>query len=93
MELQTEDRETAGDIVVIGAGPAGLTAAYQLGKHMAGMPSCWRPTRWSAGSPRTAASMTGVSTSVATASLRRSDRFGSSGTRFFPTRISCFDRG
>ena len=33
MELQTEDRETAGDIVVIGAGPAGLTAAYQLGKH------------------------------------------------------------
>ena len=57
--------------VVIGAGPAGLTAAYQLGQARRRRSRCSRPTTSSAASAGPSSATAGASTSAATASSPR----------------------
>ena len=73
--------------VVIGAGPAGLTAAYELGKrdHKAVVLEADDVV---GGILARRESATGDSTSAGTASSPRSRRCGSCGTKFLPTKIS-----
>jgi len=72
------------NVVVIGAGPAGLTAAYQLGKE--GVDALVLEAD-------TVGATDGASTSVVTASSRRSRRWKTSGTRFSPKATSYCARG
>ena len=58
-------------VVIIGAGPAGLTAAYQLSKSGHRVARSSSPTPSSAGSAARSNATAGVSTSAATASSRR----------------------
>ena len=61
----------APQVVVIGAGPAGLTAAYELASTASAAPSS-RPTTSSAASAAPSSATAGASTSAATASSPRS---------------------
>ena len=79
----------AGEVVIIGAGPAGLTAAYELAQARASRRRSSRPTRSSAASAAPSSATAGASTSAATASSPRCPRSRTSGTRSCPTRTSC----
>ena len=76
----------SGEIVVIGAGPAGLTAAYELSKHDRTEPSS-NPTTWSAALRARSTTRATVSTSAATASSPRSGRSKTSGARCSATML------
>ena len=93
MSIAQGDARSGDPVVVIGAGPAGLTAAYELVK--AGDPVVVAEADDVVGgiSRTVRARRAGASTSAVTASSPRSARSRTSGTRSCPTRTSCCGRG
>jgi len=86
--LQGDGSEYNVDVVIIGAGPAGLTAGYLLSKKGLKVAIIEKDTRYVGGISRTVEHEAIGSTSAATASSRSRSRSSTCGTRSCPTTSS-----
>lgn len=80
------------DVAIIGAGPAGLTAAYLLTKAGLSVTVIEKDETYVGGISRTVEHQASASTLAAIASSRRARKWSISGTRYCPT-TSSFARG
>ena len=93
VDTPDSDKSSKPGTVIIGAGPAGLTAAYELTKH--GHPAQVFEADDVVGgiSRRPPSATAGASTSAATGSSPRSKQVDELWHEILPTRTSCSGRG